>query len=331
MGSMVGDTWWSVRQQRLREAVQSIRAKKDITVVESIFSCKVENDIPGINLVQAEIDYFDDPSATADIYLNPGYEHNIGPLWAVIQRGQIGVSSCWFWDNHHLFKSTMRAAMLVDVYFCAHAYAGDYTNELGRYGGGIPLCGTFWSQTLVETVMADVAGRPRSDHLYGGYNCYPEFAQRTVYLQACQAAVPLNDLKLWMHGLPREQHLYYAMSHEQKLRDWCGYKVCLCVSFGSNMTMRIFEALLSGQIPIMVGDILDFGQVFPAEDVASLPILMVPADDVQAVAQAHREALQRFDAEGPAGIDRRSAYALARHMPRNRIVQMVEAIRVLPV
>lgn len=327
----LGQPWWEVREQRLREAINGLRQKSEITVVESIFSCAIENTIPGLNVIQAEIEYFDDPQNRADIYLNPGYEHNIGPLWNVIKTGRVGVSACWFWDNHHLFKSTMRASMVADVSFCAHAYASNYQNELGHYGGYVPLCGIFWSQTLVETVLADTRGQPRSDNLYGGYNCYPEFAERTVFLKKCQEAIPLNDLKFWVHGLPREQHLYYAMTHEQKLRDWCQYKVSLCVSFGSNMTMRIFEALVSGQIPIVVGDILDFQLVFSPEDEAMLPILRVPADDVEAIATAHREALARFDHEGQFGIDRRTTYALNRHMPRNRLIQMVEAIKTLVV
>lgn len=327
----MSEPWWVVRAQRLQRSIARLRAKETITVVESIFSCRIENTIPGLNVIQREVDYFDDPLAEADIYLNPGYDHNIPELWRVMRTGRVGVTSCWFWDNHHLVKSTMHASMLADVTFCAHGYAAHYANELGHYGGFVPLCGTFWSQTLAETVLRDVAGSPRDDRLFGGYNCYPEFAERTAFLQRVIAAVPLNDVKLWMHGLPREQHGYYSLTHEEKFRDWCRFKTCLCVSFGSNTTMRIFEALLAGQIPIVVGDILDFGLVFTPAQEAMLPILRVPANDVEAIAEAHRQALARFDRDGQDGVDRRSRFALAHHMPRNRIVQMVEAIKNLPV
>ncbi len=308
-----------------------MRRKETITVVESIFSCEIENTIPGLQVIQAEADYFDDPRHTADIYLNPGYDHNIASLWQIIQTGRVGVTSCWFWDNHHLVKSTMHASMLVDVTFCSHNYAAHYENELGRYGGFVPLCGTFWSQTLVETVTRDVRGQKRKDHLYGGFNCYPEFPERTVFLEQCRKEIPLNDLKLWMHGLPSGAHLYYAMSHEAKLRDWCQYKVSLCVSFGSNTTMRIFEALLSGQIPIVVGDILDLHLIFSPEDEAMLPLVRVASNDVEHIIEAQRRAILLFDQDGQDGIDRRVAYALARHMPRNRLTQMVEAIKNMPV
>jgi hypothetical protein len=222
--------------------------------------------------------------------------------------------------------------MLADVSFCAHSYSTHYVpNELGRYGGFVPLTPIFWSNSLVRSLMLEATGKRRRDELYGGYNSYAAWPERDAFLNACMEAIPNNVIKIWPHGLPSDQHLYYTMPREDKFREWLDYKVTLCVSFGINTTMRMFESLLSGQIPVVVGEIHDLDAIIPLSVQEQLPLIRVKTFDAAAVREAYAVALERFDLEGEEGVQRRSRYILENHMPRNRIIQMVDYIRNLDI
>jgi hypothetical protein len=331
IGSGTSEGWWDVRERRLRSAVQKLREKDLLTVIQP-FSA-MDNDIPGMNVLFAGEGYLlDDEGATVDIYFNQGYHPDIKKIWDVTRTGRAAVTSCWFWDNHHLFVDTMHAAMLADVSFCAHSYSTHYVpNELGRYGGFVPLTPIFWSNSLVRSLMLEATGKRRRDELYGGYNSYAAWPERDAFLNACMEAIPNNVIKIWPHGLPSDQHLYYTMPREDKFREWLDYKVTLCVSFGINTTMRMFESLLSGQIPVVVGEIHDLDAIIPLSVQEQLPLIRVKTFDAAAVREAYAVALERFDLEGEEGVQRRSRYILENHMPRNRIIQMVDYIRNLDI
>lgn len=325
--SVLGGTpWWVLREMRLREAVRRIGDKSTITVLQPF--AVVDNDIPGVDLRFANHTFFDDENAEADIYLSQGYGQDIAPLWNVVKTGRAGVAGCWFWDNHHLLTDTMHAAMLADVNFCAHGFASHYVaNELGQYGGLVPLCPIFWTNSMATSVLKEMEGGPRSNRLYGGYNSYLQWPERNSFLRACMEVIPENAIEIYPYGTLPQDHRYYALSREAKLREWCSHKTALCVSFGVNTTMRMFESLLGGQIPIVVGDIHDLDAIIPPADQMALPLIRVVEPDPRAVRQAYEHAIECFDADGEIGARRRSEYVLQRHMPRNRLLQMIDRIR----
>jgi len=317
--------WWTIRAARFAAARAGLRDKPVLTVLQPFGP--MDNDIPGLDVHFADHGWFaNNPGRAADIYFNQGYEHNIGPLWDVVRSGRAAVSACWFWDNHHLFATTTRGAVLSDIFFHAHSFAAHYLpREMSEDGGFIPLAPIFWPDSLVRSMLADTLTRPRDGRLYGGYNAYREFPDRDRFLEAVIARVPESRIRIYPHGMA--PHPYYALPLAEKLDEWLSFKVSLCASFGTNTTIRMFEALLAGQIPIVVGRIHDLDMLFPAADRAMLPMLVVEEYDPEAVRACHAEALARFDAEGAEGIQRRSDYILARHSLRCRIQAMVARIR----
>ena len=71
--------------------------------------------------------------------------------------------------------------------------------------------------------------------------------------------------------------------------------------------------------------------IIPPWDQEKLPLIRVRTLDPAAVREAYAVALERFDADGEEGVQRRSSYILENHMPRNRIIQMVDHIRNLDI
>ena len=323
--------WWEMKEARLRSAIGEIRQKEQLTIIQPF--AVMDNDIPGLNVLFADDSYFlDEHQRSADIYFNQGYNPNLAALWRVTQTGRASVTACWFWDNHHLFESTIHAAMLADVSFCAHSYMSHYVgNELGRYAGFVPLCPIFWTNSTARQVLSEVSGCPRRNELYGGYNTYSEFPERNIFLRSCMEAIPSNVIKIREPHKSPDKDYYFNLPPADKLKDNCDYKVALCVSFGHNTTNRTFDALLSGQIPIVVGSIFDLDSIISPQDQAMLPLINIKEYDPVAVRNAYDAAIERFDAEGEAGVRRRSDYILESHMPRNRLIQMVDFVRNLDV
>ncbi len=317
--------WWAQRAGRTAAARAALRDKPVVAVLQPFGP--VDNDIPGLDVQFADHSWFEgNPTGTADIYFNQGYEHNIAPLWDVVRGGRAAITACWFWDNHHLFATTTRAAALCDITFCAHSYAAHYLpTELSAFGGFIPLSPIFWPDSLVRRMLAETMARRRDGRLYGGYNSYREFPDRDRFVEAVVARIPDSRLRIYPHGVV--PHPYYDLPPEARLDEWLSYKVALCASFGTNTTIRMFEALLAGQIPIVVGRIHDLEALFPAEIRAALPMHVVEEFDAEAVAACHAQALAQFDAEGEVGIRRRSDHILRHHSLRARIQEMVARIR----
>ena len=191
-----GGKWWEVRERHLRAALRRIREKERLTIIQPF--APVNYDFPGMDVYHRNHDYlWSKDGGPVDIYFSQGYQHNIDALWHVTKSGQAGLTACWFWDNHHLFKSTTRAAMLADVSFCAHGFAADYIpNELGHFCGVVSLCPVFWSNSVARDLMAEQVGKPRRNELYGGYNSYEGLDDRDAFLLACKEAIPTNRIAI---------------------------------------------------------------------------------------------------------------------------------------
>ena len=88
------------------------------------------------------------------------------------------------------------------------------------------------------------------------------------------------------------------------------HKVSICLPLSGDLSQRLFDALLTGQIPIVPDDIHDLDHIIPAALQAELPVIRFAKYTAAAVAEAHAKALRAFDRDGEAGILRRHRFAL---------------------
>ncbi len=173
------------------------------------------------------------PTAEADIFFNQGYAPDRRRIREVRDTERAALHATWFWDNHHLLTDTMHAAVMSDVYFYAHGYRSAYLrNGFSLNGGFVPLCPIFWQMHEVEGAASRALLGSRSNALYGGYNSYKEFPDRDTLIERVKLHIPDNNLFITPHGTPVEQHPFYGMPPVDRLLEWMGYKVSLCISFG---------------------------------------------------------------------------------------------------
>ena len=321
--------WIDVQREQLKASLRIIRGKRHLRVTQPFF--RVDHPIADVDVFFAnDTSYRADDSFSADIFFCQGYSPDLPRLRYLRRTQRAHVLATWFWDNHHLFADTMHAAIMSDVYFYAHGFCSAYVhNEFSLDGGFVPLCPVFWSMAEVESAATQALLAPRSNELYGGYNSYAEFPERDVLIEAIKARLPNNRLFITPHGTSAENHPFYGMSAVDRLLEWMHYKSSLCLSFGGNTAIRIFDMLLGGGIPLIVGRPHDLDNVFPKHVQDELPIIVVDSDSPEAIAAAHQICLDRFDAGGVEGIMRRHMYMRGTHMPHHRLEQMISAIRVL--
>lgn len=226
----------------------------------------------------------------------------------------------WTWDNHHLPFHNLCVNSLADIVLPAHQFCSDML-KAPHYllGKSFPLCTAQWSRELAETLLKQNTEQRRSDALYGGYVLW-EGGGRTEQLLALQREIPGNKLSLMNEN---DRRAYFDLSPEMRFRDWASHKVSIQIPYAGDLSLRVFDALLAGQIPIVPGTCRDLDAVVPRSIQDALPILRIDDVSVPTVMQAWQEGLKCFDTMGRDGVLLRHAFARDHHHITSRVKQIV--------
>jgi hypothetical protein len=244
----------------------------------------------------------------------------LAPIWNLRRGLPNAVCLVWLFDNHLNYVGNLRTVLAVDGYFPSHAFCSDYLlNPHSANFGHLPACCIQWNESEIREGLA-LAGR-RSDRFLAAFVDYP-FSRRHEFLHRLRA-VPEANLLLMP---PEDRTRYSNKSRAQQLAEWCGHKTSLVVPVERDLSTRLFDALVCGQIPLVSDAVLDLGRVFSPEVQAALPILTYRDGDVASLLATHAEALRRFDAEGEAGIRRRHGFVAAGHLLRHRLGAILEML-----
>jgi hypothetical protein len=93
-----------------------------------------------------------------------------------------------------------------------------------------------------------------------------------------------------------------------------------------DLSQRLFDALLTGQVPLVPAGVHDLDAVIPPPLQEELPIVRFDNYMVEEVKAAHRRALGLFDRDAEPGATRRHAFALGQHTFPVRIRQTIETL-----
>ena len=116
------------------------------------------------------------------------------------------------------------------------------------------------------------------------------------------------------------------MIPEDRFCDWSSYKVSIQIPFAEDLSLRVFDALLTGQIPIVPESCHDLDRVIPRDIQEKLPILRIKEVSVVAVTEAWKLGIRHFDSMGADGIRKRHEFALNNHHITLRVQQIVKYI-----
>jgi hypothetical protein len=103
--------------------------------------------------------------------------------------------------------------------------------------------------------------------------------------------------------------------------------VQLIVPINRDVSTRIFEALMTGQIPLVPDDVSDLDRVIDPQLQAALPVIRYRAGSVESAEAGWRQGVMLFDGGGAAGVRRRHEFARDRHSLAARLANFAEFLR----
>jgi len=232
----------------------------------------------------------------------------------------------WAWDNHHHTFENYRCAADVDVLIPGHGFATDYLRS-DRYlvEASLSLCVTQWTVREAEELFAEYGLGERRNDLYGGFVRYAFAPKRNRLLEQLRDAGMEGVYFLAEDALES----YFGRSPAERFADWAAHKVSLCLPLHGDLSQRFFDALLTGQIPVVAPGIPDLDSVVPPAIQQELPVVRFAEYTVEAVTEAYAEALRRFADEGEAGVRRRHEFARREHLFVPRVRALVARARAL--
>jgi glycosyltransferase involved in cell wall biosynthesis len=230
----------------------------------------------------------------------------------------------WFWDNHHHVFDNYRTASDLDICIPGHSFASSYLRS-AKYltAAAVPLCVTQWSAAEAAEFFTRYGRSERSDALYGGFVRYSMAAKRNRLIEQVIDAGMSGVYFLEEHALDR----YFGMSLDKRFEAWTSHKASLCLPLAGDLSQRLFDALLTGQVPIVPDDVYDLDQVIPPSAFEELPILRLSAYHPDAVKEAHTRALECFNRQRYDGALQRHQYALKNHVFLSRVRSIISSLQ----
>lgn len=243
---------------------------------------------------------------------------------ALRAQGFTGPVLGWFWDNHHHLFANHEVVEALDVSVPGHAFARHYlAHERVVAAEPVPLCVTQWSPGEADAFWAQLRDAPRQDVLYGGFVRYA-FARKRNTLIA--ALIEAGNPGVYFVDEARLER-YFNLSREDRFADWAAHKASITLPLARDLSQRLFDALLTGQVPVVPTDVVDLDSVISPAMQARLPIIRFDRYDVASVAAAHAAAIAAFDAGGREGAEARHRFARDNHMMDRRVDTLVARLR----
>jgi len=157
----------------------------------------------------------------------------------------------WLFDNHHsyLINAQVACSAAADLCFPSHPVSTDYLSGVapGRIGPVVPLATGQWSRRQLTTMWKRFEREERSDALSGHYTFYALAHRRNALLAQTIEKWPQADLSLRHYP----DMSYHSRSPEDRYLQWRRYKVSVCLPVANDLSNRFFDALATGQVPIV--------------------------------------------------------------------------------
>jgi hypothetical protein len=289
------------------------------------------------------IDYFPDQSSELESLKTDGFDYVLptdigrsdvaivtahgadlsGALWTLRRRAPQTLFAVWLWDNHVGHVANLQTAFAADLVFPSHGYQLAYlVNPASVLALHVPSCCAQWTRRDAA-LMFQRATAERSSRIAVNYVDYT-FSWRSELLRKMRAEVPEADVNLMS---PDDRSRYFGRSRKERFEEWLGYKASLVLPIDRDVSTRVFDALLSGQVIVCPQNVPDFDQVISLDWQRRLGVLRIPTLDMPTIREFSRRAVAEFDNAGAEGVLTRHRYAIENHMLVNRVAMMLRFIR----
>jgi len=228
----------------------------------------------------------------------------------------------WAHDHHHSFHHYALFLLKANIVIPAHFHRRDHLLGFnGQVADTVPASTNQWTLGEIETFSSLPETAPRLDELYGGFGAYDVGLQRSLFVGSLMERLEWHALSI--RHIQSADDPYFAQSAAERYAEWRRHKVSLAAAINQDIPIRIFDALATGQIPIIPDNIANLDWVILPEDQAQLGIERFTAGDTGSAISAWRHALANFDRLGSQGVLDRVSYFLSRHSLPCRLERMI--------
>lgn len=246
-------------------------------------------------------------------------------LFACRQRSMSDFVVTWTFDNHHAEARTLAANNLADAVIPAHRFAAAYmktpSTVLGRH---VPLGTSQWGRQRAAQMFRTYSGFARDDALHGTFLNHPTIgSHRAAFVRELQGALTNHALTVIDPG---DDFRYFGANPAIRWLDWARHKTELVMPVNNDLPIRLFDSLLTGQVPIVPIWVSDLDSVFSPEVQQELPIIRVAERSAGAIQAAQSAAVLAYDKDGSVGAERRHLFALRHHHVVNRIEAICDQV-----
>jgi hypothetical protein len=218
----------------------------------------------------------------------------------------------WDWDNHHWLSNSSFAAAHSDIYAPAHH---ENLYLMSRYNwciAGPVYCATIqWPRAFLADNVAMIASLERSNDPLGKHIAYPAFSFRN------RVVVTLNQR---YPSVGFSTPSFHALTMEDRLKEWVSHKVHWIMPVLNDVPIRIFDALITGGIPL-VPESMRF--LPPVSQISREHILFYAPEDIMSPEALIERAIRQFDEGGLDKVMERHRNALDHHHASVRLDQIL--------
>jgi hypothetical protein len=312
------------KEIRVKKLVASFNGRKKFRIIFSYIYRNLAIDLPGVDVEYLPEGYFNIKSPVEEeqkaahlagtiVMVNSGDAGLYGEAYAKLySRCNDAIFVLWDQDNHHWLDVSIFVATHSDAYVPLHF---DNLYALSRYNQvimGPVAAGTIqWTSMFLREHLDTMVMQPRSNETLGKHVRYERFPYRNKVVITLNKNVPSIDFT---------SSQFHNRSAEDRLAEWSGYKSHWIVPVLNDIPQRLFDAMMTGGIPI-VPESMRF--LAPISEIRRDCILFYGAADIFEPTAIISRANAIFDEGGEQGIVERCLYALEMHHADSRIKQIL--------
>lgn len=164
----------------------------------------------------------------------------------------------WFWDNHHNFTLNSVLAENVDICVPSHYQGlGFLQNVNPLTTRPLPLCCAQWSSSTIDRILKNnPLSNQRSTLITGRFTewfstekQWDVGTRRRDIVRTYGNGNLSEYIRLELES--DEDYPYFSLSTDDRFADWCKHKFSLCLPVRRDLSLRFFDAIVTGQIPIV--------------------------------------------------------------------------------
>lgn len=219
----------------------------------------------------------------------------------------------WDWDNHHWLELSTFLAAHVDIYAPAHHENLYLLSRYNWFIAGPVYCSSVqWSRQFLCENLAGMLTAERSAAPLGMHIPYGQFNFRIRVISTLHQHYP---------SIGFSDRTFHVRTAEDRLKEWCAHKTHWIAPVLNDVPIRIFDALVTGGIPIVPASLAFLP---PVSSISRQHIVFYSAADIVNPAAVVERANALFDEGGADAMVARHRYALEHHHGDFSVRRMLE-------